>query len=153
MRSFAGSPGTTSVAPAVNTFRQLLVSPNDPAKKEETCGVVYRIHCEGGQEDRECHNFSVGETGRTLKTWVKEHQRPCCTPSMASSHLHLDGRPCRQVSMDSVHILDFEDDWTTGGIKESIYIRMLHLDLNVGGGRHDLPLIWDNLLEVSYAFR
>ena len=36
-----------------------------------------------------------------------------------------------------------------GVIKESIYIRMLHLDLNADGGRHHLPTIWDNLLEVS----
>ena len=33
-----------------DTIQQLLVSPNDPAKKEEAFGVVYRINCEGGQE-------------------------------------------------------------------------------------------------------
>ena len=49
---------------------------------------------------------------------------------MVSQHLHLDRRAHQQVSMENVQILDWEDDQTTRGIKESIYIRMLHLDLN-----------------------
>ena len=61
----------------------------------------------------------------------------------------LDGRPRHQVSMGSVKILNSEDDWTARGIKGSIYIRMLHSDLNANGGRHHLPHIWNNLLEFS----
>ena len=37
-------------------------------------------------------------------------------------------------------------------IRECIYIRMHHLDLNVNGGRHHLPLIWDNLIGVYCVF-
>ena len=59
----------------------------------------------------------------------------------------------RLISMESVQILDWEDDWTTRGIKESIYIRMLHLDLNAVRGRHHLCGIWDNFLEGSCDLR
>ena len=55
--------------------------------------------------------------------------------------------------MESVQILDWEDDRTNRGIKESIYIRTLHPDLNTDGGSHHLPLIWNNLLEGSCDLR
>ena len=94
--------------------------------------------------------------------WERLGERPG-TPAAAnlyiiygmtlSQHLHLDVRPRHQVSMTRVHILNQEDDQTTTGIKASIYIRMLHLDLNADGGRHHLPPIWDKLLEVSCDFR
>ena len=96
---------------------------------------MYRINCEGGKE---IHMFYVGDTRRTLKTQAQEH---------------LKERPRHQVSMESVQILDWEDGWTTKGIKESIYIRMLHPELNADGGIHYLPPIWDNLLEGSCDLR
>ena len=68
---------------------------------------------------------------------------------MVSQHMHLDGRPCHQTAIESVQILNWKDDWITRGIRESIYIRMLHPNLNADGRRHHLPPILDNLLEVS----
>ena len=55
--------------------------------------------------------------------------------------------------MESVQILDWEDDWTTRAMKESIYIRMHYPDINADGGKHHLPPIWDNLLNVSCDVR
>ena len=49
-----------------NTFQQLQVSTKDQAKKEKPCDLVYMTKSEGGQEDRECHSFYVGEIGRML---------------------------------------------------------------------------------------
>ena len=43
-------------------------------------------------------------------------------------------------------ILAVNPDQTTRGIKESIYTRMLHPNLNADGGRYHLPPIWD----ISY---
>ena len=68
-RIFRNHGCSTSFKPG-NTLRQLLVTPKYLARKKETCGVLYRIDCEGGKEDRECHRFYVGETGRMLKTWL-----------------------------------------------------------------------------------
>ena len=58
-----------------NTLRQLLVSPKDPAKKEEMCGAVYMINCVSGQEEEKWHSFYVEEICRTLKTHTQEHQQ------------------------------------------------------------------------------
>ena len=53
------------------------------------------------------------------------------------------------TAMERVQLPYRKDDQTTSGIKESIYIRMLHLDHNVDRRRLHLPPIWDNLLDVS----
>ena len=59
-----------------NTLHQLLCSPKDPAKKEETCGMIYKINCEGISKDCGCRITYIGETGRTLKARFAEHQWP-----------------------------------------------------------------------------
>ena len=102
-------------------------------------GLTVRL----GKRIAKCHNFYVGETERTLKTLTQEHWQPICTSSKVSQHMHLEWRPRHHIAMESVQILDWEEDWTTRGIKESIYIRMPHLDLNAGSRRHPLSLIWD----------
>ena len=143
-RLFRSYGCNTYVKPA-NTLRQMLCAPKDPAKKEETAGVIYRVDCEGDGEEK-CESFYIGETGRTLKARAAEHRRPSTTTSEVSQHLHLKGRPAHQVSMDNIKILDREQAWFPRGVKESLYIRMLRPDLNRDGGRHQLPHLWDDLL-------
>ena len=126
-----------------NTLRQLLCAPKDPAKKEDMTGVVYMINCEGEGKDTPCNSSYIGETARSLKARAAEHRRPSSSTSEVSQHLHLDGRPHHQVSLQNIKILDREEDWHRRGIKESIYIRALKPDLNRDGGRHHLPSVWD----------
>ena len=126
-----------------NTLRQLLCAPKDPAKKEDMTGVVYMINCEGDGKDTPCSSSYIGETARSLKARAAEHRRPSSSTSEVSQHLHLDGRPHHQVSLQNIKILDRDEDWQRRGIKESIYIRALKPDLNRDGGRHHLPSVWD----------
>ena len=65
---------------------------------------------------------------------------------MVLINLHLNGRLHHQVSKESVQILNWEDDKTTRGIKESTYNQNAPPD-PADGGIHHLPSIWDNLLE------
>ena len=91
----------------------------------------------------------MGETRRMPTTRDQEHHEhwwPSCTPSVVSQRLHLDGSSHHQVSMERVQILNWKDDQTTGGIKEFLYIIMLHPDLSANGAR--LHLLRDNPLEM-----
>jgi hypothetical protein len=130
----------------INTLRQLIFAPKDPAKKEEKSGVVYMISCGGEGKKQSCNSSYIGETGRTLKARAAEHRRPSYSSSEVSQHLHLDGRPKHQMSLDDITILDREQRWFERGIKEAAYIRLLHPDLNRDGGRFQLPHIWDSTL-------
>ena len=129
-----------------NTLRQLLCCPKDPAKKEDNTGCIYRVDC-GGNPGHACSSFYVGETERVLKDRAAEHRRPSSTTSEVSNHLHLDGRPRHTISLESVSILDRDDDWLRRGIKEAMYIRGLKPDINVRPGRFKLAHTWDALIE------
>ena len=61
-------------------------------------------------------------------------------------HLNLQWRQKHQVSLDSDRILDYEADNDRRGIRELVYICMLHLDLNRDGGSHQHSHIWDSIL-------
>ena len=76
-----GKYGCRVVHKPQNTLRQLLVAPKDPAKKEESTGVVYRITCEGSGENTPCEASYIGETARSLKARAAEHRRPSTTTS------------------------------------------------------------------------
>ena len=128
--------------------RELLRAPKDPAKKEDMTGVVYWIKCEGEGKDTPCGSSYIGETARSLKARAAEHRRPSSSTSEVSQHLHLDGRPHHHVSLNKIRTLDREEDWFKCGVKESIYIRALKLDLNRDGGRHHLPAVWDVPLKL-----
>ena len=49
--------------------------------------------------------------------------------------------------MNSVTVLDRDQDWHKRGIREAICIRVNKLDLNQDQGRALLPHIWDQLLQ------
>ena len=127
-----------------NTIRQLVSSPKDPIKKEEVCGPVYRIKCEG-VHGVDCDSVYIGETERTLKTRFAEHRRPSSVTSEVSKHVHKDC-PGHNILMENVQILDRDARWFERGVKESIYIRANKPDLNRDAGRNQLPTIWDNLI-------
>ena len=135
---------STSFKPG-NTLQQLLVSPKDLAKKEETCGEVYRINCEGGQEDRECT--------ASMWNWLKNTSGQAVHHLWCHNTCTLVGGHTTRSPWRIYRSLTRKMTRPIRRIKESIYIRMLHPDLNVNRGRHHLPPIWENLLEVSYDFR
>lgn len=54
---------------ASNTLRKQLIHLKDKIATNDKCGVVYKINCV------DCQNHYIGETGRNLKTRIKEHKR------------------------------------------------------------------------------
>ena len=87
VRRIMSGYGCSAYFKPVNTLRQLLVAPKDPAKKEDVCDVVYQINC-GGSGSEGCSSSYVGETSKTLKTRFDQHRRPSSTSSHVSLHLH-----------------------------------------------------------------
>lgn len=54
---------------ASNTIKSQLIHLKDKVATHDKCGVVYKIDC------MDCPNKYIGETGRNLKTRLKEHQK------------------------------------------------------------------------------
>ena len=117
-----------------NTLRQLLVTPKDPTSKEQICGPVYYIKCDGGKEGEHCNENYIGETERTLKSRVSEHHKPSCSLWSEVSHHLFREHPDRGFQMVNVNIIGCESDWFRRGVKEANYIRQLRLLLNRDGG-------------------
>jgi hypothetical protein len=113
-----------------------LHTPKGLAKKEEKSGG---IPCRGEEEGQSCGSSYIGETGRILKARAAGHYRPSSLSSEVSQRLHLDDRSHHHVSLDSITILDQEQQWFERGVKEVAYIRLYHPNLH-------LAHIWDNIL-------
>ncbi|KAI8496080.1 hypothetical protein Bbelb_259220 [Branchiostoma belcheri] len=137
-------PVTTCFRPH-RTLRQLLVAPKDKTPKEEKCGVIYHISCQGNTNGGPCRETYIGETERSLKTRFLEHRRPGSVASEVSQHIHIES-PGHTVDLEGVRILDTEQDYFKRDIKEAIYIRALQPSLNRDGGRYRLQTTFDPLL-------
>ena len=72
--------------------------------------------------------------------------QPSSTTSEVSKPIHVD-HPKHSVEMDNTEVLTTEPRWFERGVKEAIYIRALNPSLNRGGGRHNLPPVWDNIIK------
>ncbi|KAI8518797.1 hypothetical protein Bbelb_020540 [Branchiostoma belcheri] len=70
--------------------RQLLVAPKDKTPKEDKCGVIYHISCQGNTNRGPCRETYIGETKRSLKTRFLEHRRPSSAASEVSQHIHIE---------------------------------------------------------------
>ena len=128
-----------------NTLRQLLCCPKDKTKKELISGPIYHISCEGSKASG-CQASYIGETERTLKARFQEHCRPSSSTSEVCRHINRD-YPGHAVSLSNTRILDREPRWFERGVKEAIHIRANKPSLNKDGGRHQLPHIWDRLID------
>ena len=94
----------------------------------------------------DCDSTYVGETGRSLRKRIAEHLRPSSVEkSEVATHVYKNCQD-HQISMDTVEVLDRDDDWQRRGVREAIYIRVNKPDLNRDQGRYQLPHSWDNLL-------
>ena len=77
----------------------------------------------------------LGETARTLRPRLSEHERPTSPDAEHTIKEH------DQIGWDGVRILDREEDWYRRGGREAINIRRSGSDLNRDRGRHDLPVV------------
>ena len=56
-------------AKPITTIRHLISKPKDKLEEDQKTGVVYEIPCQ------DCPTVYIGETGRSLHTRKKEHER------------------------------------------------------------------------------
>ena len=63
--------GINSYVRPQNTLRQLLCKPKDKTDKEDICGPVYYIKCQGKSGDT-CSQSYIGETERTFGVDLEE---------------------------------------------------------------------------------
>ena len=140
MRRVFGNYGIPTYFKPTSTLRQLLVKPKDPVNKENVVEPVYKIKWE------ECDAVYVGETERSLKVRLSEHQWPSSTISEVSKHIHVD-HPQHSVQFENTEVFTTEPRWFERGVKEAIYIRALNPSLNRDGGRFNLPPVWDNIIK------
>ncbi|XP_078599380.1 uncharacterized protein LOC144874745 [Branchiostoma floridae x Branchiostoma japonicum] len=154
LRRIFTSHGIKTCFRPANTLRNILVAPKDKTPKEQKCGVICHIKCQGQNIRGPCTETYIGETERSLKTRFLEHKRKSSKTSEVSQHIHIES-PGHSVSLDKVEILDTEPDFFARGIKEAIYIRALQPSLNRDGGRHRLPATYNPLLteDLSCAGR
>ena len=98
----------------LTTLRSLLSKPKDHIPKEDRNNVVYQLNC----KDREA--FYVGEAKRTLNIRAEEH----ITAIKSASKKSYTAEHCWKYNHDfdwkHKKVLDFEKNWKTRTIKDSI---------------------------------
>ena len=89
-------------------------------------GVIYQIPCD-------CGAVYISETGRTLKIWLKEHQRSIKTgdPNNAIARHYIDTG--HKILWDQNKVLDQERNWWKRQTK-AIYTRTTQNTINTDPG-------------------
>ena len=144
-----------------STLRKTLVHPKDKRDTKETAGCVYEIFC------KNCEFSYVGETGRLLKTRLKEHQQEA---DKIADKIHTRSTRISSVSdqhksaiSDHVaatnHVIDWEgakilhreDERYPRWIRESIWIRRRGKKAmnNQGGAAFNLSHQYDHLIQET----
>ena len=108
----------------INKLRSLIRVQKDKLPKNQKNNVVYKISC------KDCDASYVGQTGRLLKTRVKEHrshinrnttQRSVITDHRLTNH---------EFDWDNVEILDTEPYLNKRLVSEMLFIRRQENGLN-----------------------
>jgi hypothetical protein len=108
----------------LKTLRSLLMKVKDQTPVDERPGAIYNINC------NDCNVVYVGETGRTLKTRVKEDQKASYnknySQSEISKHVHTTkheinwgGATCLSFSTNYFHRL-FLEGWASNNQQHQI---------------------------------
>ena len=127
--------GVTVHTRPYNSLRNTLVNPKDKILKGNKTGVVYNIQCGS------CPSHYVGETERSLKKRLQEHNRDT---SPVAGHMK---EHCHKFNPSEVKILDSDPRWFQRGVREAIYIAKTKPDLNRDQGRHHLPTVYNSLIQ------
>ena len=123
-----------------STLRRQLVHPKDPVPMDQRTGVVYQIPCS------ECHKVYVGQSGRTLKHRLSEHQRALQKGDVAASalaeHVWSTGH---QVNLSEAEVIDSHPFATTRCLLGSWHIQ--HHPTTLNWERGTLPREYTALLD------
>ena len=139
------------------TLRNVLIHPKDGIGDEKKPEVIKKIQCNN------CEHVCVGETGRLLRTRVKEHCKEVYkitgiftgagkirTASTCNKSVITD-RVCNEnhvIDRENVKGIDQESDKTGRFIKEAMWIRKTS-NMNQDNGSYQLSHIQDKLLHIN----
>ena len=127
--------GIRTVFKSETTLRSHLVRPKDALEPTKQSGVVYKIPCE-------CGKVYIGETGRSMRERIKEHDRDIrlarTQTSAVSEHANETGHA---PLWDKVKFIDRDPHWYTRRVKEAIHIRLHPNNINRDSGI-EIPEAW-----------
>ena len=107
-----------------------LVHVKDKQAKDKQSNVVYGLIC----AEKDCKKSYVGETKQSLRARVNQHRRPSSSEAQNSAvytHIKNSGHI---FNPEEVVVLDKEERWFEGGVREAIWERVEQLSLNKKGG-------------------
>ena len=93
----------------------VLSKPKDPIPKEDRNNAIYQLNC------KDCEAVYVGETKRTLNIRAEEHITAIKSASKKSHTAEHCWKYNHDFDWKHKKVLDFEKNWKTRTIKESIY--------------------------------
>ena len=120
------------------TLRSLLSKPKDPIPKEDRNNAIYQLNC------KDCEAVYVEETKRTLNIRAEEHITAIKSASKKSHTAEHCWKYNHDFGWKHKKVLDFEKNWITRTIKESIYSEANEHHIN--GISFKLPNIWKPIL-------
>ena len=110
-------------------------------------GVVYKVKC------GDCENFYIGETGRKLRTRLREHEKDASSDKKEECISGLSKHAMESkhnIIYDSAEILHKERNFQKRKLKEAIAIKKQSMSLlNKKEEIKTLSNIWENILQVS----
>ena len=125
------------------TLRSLLSKPKDPIPKEDRNNAIYQLNC------KDCEAVYVGETKRTLNIRAEEHITAIKSASKKSHTAEHCWKYNHDFDWKHKKVLDFEKNWKTRTIKESIYSE--ENEHHINGISFKLPNIWKPILRENKA--
>ena len=125
------------------TLRSLLSKPKDPIPKEDRNNAVYQLNC------KDCEAVYVGETKRTLNIRAEEHITAIKSASKKSHTAEHCWKYNHDFDWKHKKVLDFEKNWKTRIIKDSIYSE--ENEHHINGISFKLPNIWKPILLENKA--
>ena len=97
----------------IKTLSSILRKPKDKLDHDRTTCIVYKIQC------RDCATVYIGETSRSLKTRIKEHNHAIAKldrNSLLAQH-YLQTK--HNIDLDDVQIIDRCEQWSQRLILEA----------------------------------
>ena len=111
--------------------------PKDKTPILDQCGLIYKIPC------KNCDNFYVGETGRSLSTRLHEHQT-----KKSSAVFEHNKKEKHDIDINKIKVLTKEEKYINRRIKEAVIIRQTDPPLNRDDG-YKLPVIYNSLMSCN----
>ena len=123
------------------TLRSQLPKPKDHIPWENRNNAVYQLNC------KDCEAVYVGETQQTLNIRAEEHITAIKSASKKSHTAEHCWKYNHDFDWKHKKVLDFEKNWKTRTIQESIYSKGNEHHIN--GMSFKLPNIWKPILRES----